>query len=285
MRPDQEVEPHLADHLHSLRKDNQRPRSIRERRLSVLRVARRLGHPVAEVSESDLTAWQDARVDELKPTAMKNELVHVSMYLRWLHEQHRRDDDPSRVLVRPKHVNQRLPQPTADADIARALTATDVAGDAEMRVWLELGAFCGLRCMEIAAMRREWILTGPPRLRVIGKGNKERVVPLPPSLLVKLQAGPFNPTGHLFNRIDGKPGPPSAMRVSERINDHLHALGIQSTAHKLRHRYGTEMYRLTKDPFRVAAYMGHASTDTTRGYVQLASDDSSDVAVAITVVA
>jgi integrase/recombinase XerC len=278
MRPDSEVEPKLAGHLDALRMRNQRPRSIRERRLTVLRVARFLGHPVASATEAELKAWQVQRTAKLEPSSRHNEIVHVACYLGWLHYEGLIEYDPSLRLDRPKKLNQRLPAPTMDADIARALAAAEQP----LHVWLCLAAFCGLRCMEIAAMRREWIVPGPPaKLRVIGKGDKERVVPLPLKLLDELTSGPFNASGHLFDRMDGKPGPPSAMRVSERINDHLHAVGVASTAHKLRHRFGTEMYRLTKDPFKVAGYMGHASVDTTRGYVLLAADDSADLAAAI----
>ena len=104
---------------------------------------------------------------------------------------------------------------------------------------------------------------------VIGKGNKERLVSLPAALLLELQTGPFAARGYLFARMDGRPGPPSAVRVSERINDHLHALGIEGTAHALRHRFGTKLYEETTDPYLVADEMGHESINTTRGYVRL----------------
>lgn len=276
MRPDHEVEPHLSDHLTHLRKENQRPRSIRERRLTILRVARYLGHPVAEVTRADLEAWQSVRIDQLQPTGMHNEVVHVAVYLKWLVRAGHRDDNPSDVLIRPKKLNQRLPRPMPEADIAKALAAADQP----VHVWIGLAALCGLRCMEIATLAREDIIDGPrgSYLRIIGKGDKERKVDLPQSLRTELAAGPFNTTGHLFNRMDGHPGPPSAMRVSERINDHLHSLGIASTAHKLRHWFGTNLYDECRDPFLVAAAMGHASTDTTRGYVALVTDQGAQLA-------
>jgi hypothetical protein len=49
-------EPRLAAHLDYLRLRNQRPRSIRERRYAVLRAARHLGHPVADVTRAELQA-------------------------------------------------------------------------------------------------------------------------------------------------------------------------------------------------------------------------------------
>lgn len=242
----------------------------------MLRFARYFGHPVADVTEAELTAWQDVRVDQLKPAGMHNEVTHVSCYLRWLSDTGRRADNPSRALVRPKHVSQRRPRPMPDKDIARALNIAEQP----MHVWLGLAAFCGLRCCEIAVLERDWIIDGirGSHLRVTGKGGKERNVPLPEALRTELASGPFRPAGHLFARMDGKPGPPSAARVSERINEHLHAQGISLTAHKMRHRFGTKLYEATRDPFYVAEVMGHASVDTTRLYVAVVNDKAAQIA-------
>lgn len=264
LRPDSEVEPLLGAHLNHLRKLNQSVRSQRERRLTVLRVARWLRHPLAEVTRDELAAYQDSQA-HLAPASMHNMVVHVRQYLAWLVECEHRTDDPSRGLVRPRNVHQSLPRPMADADIERALAGAEQP----LHAWIGLGAFCGLRCMEIAPLKREHIITGgSPYLRVTGKGNKERVIPLPAALLDELLRD-FPGRGHLFERMDGRPGPPSAVRVSERINDYLHSIGIADTAHALRHRFGTKLYEATGDPFLVAEVMGHASVDTTKMYVKV----------------
>ena len=85
--------------------------------------------------------------------------------------------------------------------------------------------------------------------------------------------------------MDGKPGPPSAARVSERINDHLRSAGIEDTAHSLRHRFGTMLYQETLDMLLVAEEMGHGSIETTRGYVRLMSQRASAAVEAIYLVA
>lgn len=122
-----------------------------------------------------------------------------------------------------------------DADIVHTM----VCAVQPVRAWLALAAFCGLRCREIAALTREDVVDGVPVpfLRVTGKGGKDRIVPLPESVLVQLRAAVMPPRGPLFARMDGNPGAPSPVRVSERIDDHLHGLGIAGTAHALRHRY------------------------------------------------
>lgn len=263
------VEPLLPEHLLHLRERNQSANSIRERRFTVLRCARWLGHPVADANRDELRAWRRWLLTEgLAPRSQHNAIVHVSQFLAWLVREDHRPDNPAATLARPKKINDRLPRPISEAQLTRALAEAEQP----IRVWLTLGAFCGLRCMEIAGLTREDVVDDDVanlHLRVIGKGNKERLVPLPHIVLAELCAAGMPVSGYLFSRMDGKPGPPSAMRVSERINDHLHTLGIRSTAHALRHRFGTKLYAATRDPYLVAEVMGHTSVDTTRLYVQL----------------
>lgn len=264
--PDNVVEPHLSAHLVHLLQRNHSPRSIRERRFAILRAARWLAHPVAEVTRGELRAWQNAR-SYLTPAGIHNEIVHIAQYLEWLTTYELRADNPSVALVRPRGFHNALPRPMADADIYMALSMARHP----IHLWIALGSFCGLRCMEMASLARENIIksSAHPALRVVGKGGKTRVIPLPHNVLAELEGSEVNRRGYLFSRMDGRPGPPSPVRVSERINDHLHSLGIVDTAHGLRHRFGTKLYEATQDAFLVARIMGHSSVTTTLGYVDI----------------
>jgi len=257
------TEPLLADHLAYLGLRNLRPRSIDQRRDAVLRTARALGHPVATVDRAELEAWQLQLAQRITVGGVKSEIVHVSQYLRWLITYGHRPDDPSVFLIRPR-LPVRLPRPLSDTDIARAMAGADP----EMRAWIALAAFCGLRCIEIAGMTREDVIDfDTPFLRVVGKGGKERIVPLPVAVLAELHAAGMPNRGPMWSRIDGGSGTVTPNRVSQRINDYLHDAGIPGTAHQLRHRFGTKLYNATKDLMLVATAMGHSSTETTKGYV------------------
>jgi site-specific recombinase XerD len=236
-----------------------------------MRTNRRIGKPVADATKEDLKAWQRS-IAGLTPAGQHNEIVHTVQFLRWTLDSGYREDDPTRVIVRPRHVHRSLPRPMSDADIGLALIT---AGYPE-RAWIALMAFCGLRCVEVAGMRRDWILDyqTPTLLAVVGKGGKQRTIPLPERVLSELLEAGVPSRGYLWARMDGQTGPPSAMRVSERVNKHLHQQGITGTAHALRHRFGTSLWRATKDALLVARVMGHESVDTTRGYVLISPDDA-----------
>lgn len=264
-------EPLLPLHLRYLQMRNQRPRSIRERRLAIMRTNRRIGGPVAEATREALERWQ-LGLAHLTPAGQHNEIVHTTQYLRWAVDMGHRIDDPSRVIVRPRNVHRQLPRPMADADIGVALMTAPYPE----RAWIALMAFCGLRCVEVANMRRDWILDNqtPPLLSVIGKGGRQRTIPLPDRVLAELLDAEIPARGWLWSRMDGQAGPPSATRVSERVNRHLHDHGISATAHALRHRFGTSLWRATHDALLVARVMGHASVDTTKGYVLISPDEA-----------
>jgi integrase/recombinase XerC len=266
-----DAEPLLPPHLDYLAMRNQRPRSIRERRLAVMRTNRRLGKPVADATADDLRAWQ-ASIMGLTPAGQHNEIVHTSQYLRWTAKAGYRSDDPTVVIVRPRNVHQALPRPMSDADIGLAL----ITADYPERAWISLAAFCGLRCMEVAQLARPDIRDeqSPAMLDIAGKGGKRRIIPLPDRVLHELLEAGIPARGYCWSRMDGQPGPPSATRVSERINRHLHEQGIAGTAHALRHRFGTMLWRETHDALLVARVMGHASVDTVRFYVLISPTEA-----------
>jgi len=60
--------------------------------------------------------------------------------------------------------------------------------------------------------------------------------------------------------------------VGTKIGVHLHRLGIEHSAHHLRHRFGTQLYAKTHDLRLVQDLMGHADPKTTAGYVSVAAD-------------
>lgn len=164
------------------------------------------------------------------------------------------DTDPPRL---PK----RLPRPLQPDDLAAALSVAD--GDVQLMMLL--GAFAGLRISEIAALSTANIhLHRVPAVLMIdqGKGHKDRIVPLHPTLAARL--GGIEP-GWVFPGRDGHLQPST---VAKRISRVFGMLGIVATPHQLRHTFGTEFARVAKGNLvAVANVMGHESVNTTQLYV------------------
>lgn len=200
-------------------------------------------------------------------------LSTLSNFYCWAIDVELTTTNPVRRIPRPR-MKRLVPRPMAEADVLQAVAmATPV-----LKCWLLLAAYAGLRCIEIAGIEREDVLdTAVPAMLVVvhGKGDKERVVPLHPSVLEALRALPMPRSGPLWTNRYGNAISPSAL--SKRLNRFLHGLSITSTAHQGRHYFATEVYRLSHDLRLTQELMGHASPATTAIYAAWDQSGASEV--------
>ena len=255
----------LQAHLQWLRLRGLRPATVKSRRGAVLRLQRALPCALLDVTEDDLQKWQEGL--RLGVYALSTETAHVAQFYRWAVRTHHRIDDPTGILIRPR-IPASVPRPISEADLRMALAC---APD-RIRPWLVLAGWCGLRAREIALLERPDIRDqdDPPTLFVRdGKGGKQRVVPLPRTVIAELMAWGMPARGALFRRADDTPGPLSPGRLSKVAAEYLHSIGLQATLHSLRHRYATVSYQATHDLLLVRDYLGHESTNTTAGYAKI----------------
>lgn len=153
------------------------------------------------------------------------------------------------------------PRPASDDAYAAALRA---AREPAHRLMLRLAAEAGLRRAEVAHIHtRDFVddLAGLS-LRVHGKGDRDRLVPLSKSVAFELRAVAGTTPGHLFPGRD-------AGHLSPRWVGKIVAglLPGDVTMHALRHRFATRAYSVDRDTFAVQTLLGHASPATTRRYV------------------
>lgn len=207
----------------------------------------------AEV-ESFLDQWPDLGT-------RSSYLSWLRAFCRWAHGEGLMERDPTAKIYSPL-LPRALPRPISEADLRIALDAADP----RMRTWLLLAAKAGLRCKEIAGIRGQdlHLEREPVTLDVTNpKGRRERTVPLHPDILGALTNQNLD-TGYLWPGQFGSHI--NAGTVSTKIGKHLRACGIDATAHQLRHRFGSQVYALTKDLRLTQELLGHASPATTQIY-------------------
>lgn len=237
-------------------------RTLEERRRAMRRLRRRLGKPLLEAAREDLRDWQEGLAGG--PSYRRSQTSHVQGFYRWaVVVEELLDKDPSAALPRPR-TRPGLPRPISEADLALALTHAD----GYVRLTLVLAAYAGLRCAEVAGLRCADIVdtAEEPYLRITGKGGKTRAVPVGPAVLAELRAYGPRGRGFVLRRRDGKAGQVRAGTLDNQVNLYLAELGIVSTLHTLRHRYGTRMYKATKDLRVTGQVMGHSDPKTTALY-------------------
>lgn len=248
--------------------------TIYRRETSLRRFARWLDpEAVHRASTEHVQAFLDHL--DVAPRTRYAWVSHLHCFYEWAVREGCCESDPTAAIIRPK-LPQLLPRPISDQDLAHALADPPRI----MRAWLHLGHLAGLRAAEVAGLERHWILDHEPpyQLRVLGKGNKERFVPLHPTAYEELQRWGLPRTGPVFTRARGGPYP--AAMVSREANLYFDSLGIDATFHQLRHWFGTKLYRETRDLVLVKDLMGHSSIATTQGYA-LADTGAAAGAVAL----
>lgn len=208
----------------------------------------------------DVTTEQIVQVfarQQWKPETRKAYRNTISSFFRWLHKSGRRSDDPSLDVPRVKKPHAH-PRPCPDRYIAAAM---EMATTSE-RLMIRLGAECGLRRGEIARVHSDDVVADNAgrSLIVRGKGDKQRIVPLPDDLAGII----MDARGYLF------PGRFGGHVEESYIGDHISRLLPDGyAAHALRHRFATTAYAATHDLFVVAELLGHESVETTEHYVAM----------------
>src|SRR5262245_48715349 len=255
----------LTDHLRWMRLSGLAATTIAHRRRALQRIAAFIAIPLLAATAADLYAWR-ASLTGLADVTVAAYVSHVRSFYDWAAGAGLIQHSPAARLPVPS-LGRRLPRPISTDDLYRAIAAAAQP----VRLWLVLICWCGLRCKEIALLRRDSIreTAAPPVVLITStatKGRAERVVPLGSFAVAEIRAAGLPPSGWAFTRRDGQPGPNTPARVSEIIAMHLHGLGIAATAHQGRHWFGTETYRASHDLRIVQELLGHASPVTTSGY-------------------
>ena len=229
-----------------------------------------LGQFLAWISEMGLSARSQARI-----------LSGIKAFYRYLLLEERIEKDPTALLEGPR-LGSKLPEVLSVVEIDRMLELIDLSSPQgrRNRAMLETLYSCGLRVTELVELQISGIFRAEGFIRVIGKGNKERLVPLSPSALkeidlylpdrnaLAIQAGNedilfLNRRGKMLTRN----------MVFTIIKELAKSAGIQKTVspHTFRHSFATHLVEGGADLRAVQEMLGHESITTTEIYTHLDS--------------
>ena len=232
--------------------------------------------PISRITVSDMRAWMaHERGRGVAARSLARSLSAVKTSYKWLAE--REGFEPTAVLsARAPKFQRKLPRPLAER-AARAmidtveLQARDPWVAARDSAVITLLYGCGLRISEALG------LTGaqaplPRTLRIVGKGDKERVVPVidaardAVATYLRLCPYPVEPDGPLFRAVRGGPLAPRAVqKVMEQTRMQL-GLPATATPHALRHSFATHLLTAGGDLRAIQELLGHGSLSTTQAY-------------------
>lgn len=173
---------------------------------------------------------------------------------------------------------RRLPESLEPADVSSFLA--DLSSYRDRAIVLVM-LFGGLRSAEVRGLRLANVDMGLRRIRVLGKGGRERVVPVDAAFFAELAAylreerpaGCRTPECFVVLRGPTTGGPLTEAGLRSLFRNHRASSGaIRVRPHRLRHTYGTELASAGMDLLVLRELMGHASPQTTAGYVHLAPE-------------
>lgn len=264
--------PVIDQHCLSLTRRGLASTTIQARRSKLRSFDRRIG--LAAATPEDVELFLDSR--NLSAKSRYDWISHLSCFYRWAIDNGRLTDDPTARLLRPK-LRRRLPRPIATGDLVTALQMADPV----MRAWLTLMAFGGLRCVEVARLEVDDLLWEDGLVRVHGKGDKERLVPIHSEVRQVLRSLRLPNRGRVFRRPRGGGYP--AAQVSREVSAYMSDLGIAATAHQCRHWFGTHVYRQSRDLRVTQELLGHSSPTSTAIYADWSRQEAKRAVEALAV--
>lgn len=231
---------------------------------------------------TDFRAWlADRRQDGVSPRSLTRYLSSVRSFFRYL-EKRRNVSCPALGLVETPKVPRSLPKPVSAEDARQMIAETGarekpdwIAARDEAVLLLLYG--CGLRISEALSLTGADYPTGEV-LRVTGKGQKTRLVPVLPAVreavsrYVGLSPFDLDAETALFRAVRG--GPLGARAVQALSQDLRSRLGLPAsvTPHALRHSFATHLLAGGGDLRTIQELLGHASLSTTQVYAAVEGD-------------
>ena len=216
-----------------------------------------------------------------KPSTRNRRLAALRAFFRFRVRGGERVADPTEGLPGPK-TSLRLPSPLSAED-CESLVETEEKGRAPRlatrdRALFELLYGTGLRVGELARLRvRDWD-AHRRELRVLGKGSKERIVPVPAKARIALEAwlSLREPQGllalPLFTNARGGALSDRGVRVILRRRMLVAGIARPASPHTLRHSYATHLLDADVDLRAIQELLGHERLSTTQRYTHVSAE-------------
>lgn len=206
-------------------------------------------------------------------------LCGVRSFFKYLVIDHILKDDPSELLEAPS-VGEHLPEVLSTEEVDRMEAAIDLSKweGQRNRAIIEVLFSCGLRVSELVNLKFNDVFEREKFLRIIGKGDKERLVPISDAALHEIKLWLYD-----RNLMNVKPGEQDYVFLNRRgahltrtmilimIKRTADDAGITKTVspHTLRHSFATELLKGGADLRAIQEMLGHENIKTTQIYTHI----------------
>lgn len=242
------------------------------------------GLSLLEARHGDLHALlAERREGGYKATSLARLLSAMRRLFQYLYRERVRTDNPGALLASPK-LPRRLPKDLSEAQVERLLQTPVVEQPLELRdkAMLEVLYATGLRVSELVGLTMSDISLRQGVLRVIGKGSKERLVPLGEEAVWWLENYLDHGRPWLLNGVSSdvlfpsqRARPMTRQTFWHRIKHYARLADIDSeklSPHVLRHAFATHLLNHGADLRVVQMLLGHSDLSSTQIYTHVATE-------------
>jgi integrase/recombinase XerD len=227
---------------------------------------------------TDYLGWRKS--DGLAASSLRVELIALKIFFRWLAARGLRAGDPAEPVLPPR-VEMRLPDTMNEMEVGRLLESVKGSEplDIRDRAMLEIFYASGLRISEVTGARLENLNLDEGWIRITGKGNKTRLVPVGAAAREAVQrwleaarpklVGPKTQAFIFLNRNGGKL---TTARVWQIVKERAKLAGLDPAKvhpHLLRHSFATHLLSNGADLRIIQEMLGHADISTTQIYTHV----------------
>jgi integrase/recombinase XerD len=232
------------------------------------------------MSRADLLEFLTWRVSNgARPNVTARQLSSFRCFFRFFRREGVIREDPMEEVAMPKTARS-LPKSMTEAEVDALIAAPscDALGNRD-RTMLEVLYATGLRVSELVNLRLSDMNLNQGSLRVIGKGNRERLVPLGEQASDLLREFVRDARAQILNNRQTeyafpsrRGGPMTRQAFWYAIKRHARKAGIakQLSPHTLRHAFATHLVNHGADLRSVQLLLGHSSLSTTQIYTHVA---------------
>jgi integrase/recombinase XerD len=274
-RSDPEVERYLL-----LLAAQRSPRTVDAYSRDLAAVAAFLGGPIGSATTSDLEGWvAQMRADDLAPSTIARRIAAIRSYFRHQLLLGLRVDNPAAEVATPRRTGK-LPRTLSPSESERLIEAANGATPRSLRdrALVELMYGAGLRVSETVGLFRTSVDLDARIVRVLGKGDKERIVPLgrPAAEAVRRYLALGRP--HLDRRyrqdlfLNARGGAltrAGAFMILRKLAEKAGLEPERVHPHLLRHSFATHLLEGGADLRSVQEMLGHADLSTTERYTHV----------------
>jgi integrase/recombinase XerD len=274
-RPDPDLDSFLA-----LLATRRAPRTVDAYRRDLAQLAAWRGGPVIQATTEELERWlAEMRAAGLAPSTAARRVAAVRSFFRHQMLLNARQDNPAAALQLPRRART-LPRTLSPSEAERLIEAASGTTPRAMRdrALVELMYGAGLRVSEATGLHRRSVDLDDRIVRALGKGSKERIVPLGRPAVEALRRYIAMGRPHLDRRtrpelfLNARGGPltrAGAFLILRRLAEKAGLDPLRVHPHLLRHSFATHLLEGGADLRSVQEMLGHADLSTTELYTHV----------------